>query len=128
MFTSNYRYLHTGVPYNTAYGWNMPNVKAQCSPFTYSNTLRPVYDYLLFIVKYFYKVSWVRQFYTHNSLSPKINIGSVEKYFIINHVGFHRRFAVKLIRVKMPLHVYDAITSLLKACMQVVESCICKPF
>ena len=30
MFTSNYRCLHTGVPYNTAYGWNRPKFKAQC--------------------------------------------------------------------------------------------------
>ena len=33
IFTSNYRCLHTGVPYNT--GWNKPHVKAQCSLFTY---------------------------------------------------------------------------------------------
>jgi len=31
----NYRSLHTGVPYYTAYGWNRPNVKAhyaRCLP------------------------------------------------------------------------------------------------
>ena len=37
LFTSNYGCLHTGVPYNTACGWNRPNVKAQCSLFTYTN-------------------------------------------------------------------------------------------
>ena len=31
IFTSNYRCLHTGVPYNTTYGWNRPIIKAQCS-------------------------------------------------------------------------------------------------
>ena len=35
IFTSNYRYIHTGVPYNTAYGLNRPYVNAQCSMFTY---------------------------------------------------------------------------------------------
>ena len=35
IFTSNYRCPHTGVPYNTVYGWNRPSVKAQCSLFTY---------------------------------------------------------------------------------------------
>jgi len=26
LFTSNYRCLHTGVPYNTVYGWNRPKM------------------------------------------------------------------------------------------------------
>jgi len=39
IFTSNYRCPHTGVPYNTAYGWNRPNFKAQCSLFTYTCAL-----------------------------------------------------------------------------------------
>jgi len=39
LFTSNYHCLHTGVPYKTAYGWNRPNVKAQCSLFTYTNCI-----------------------------------------------------------------------------------------
>ena len=28
--------LHTRVPYNNAYGWNRPNIKAQSSLFTYN--------------------------------------------------------------------------------------------
>ena len=36
LFTSNYRCLHTEVPYNTVHGWNRLNVKAQCSLFTYN--------------------------------------------------------------------------------------------
>ena len=36
---SNYRCLHTGVPFNTAYGWNKSNVKAQWSLFTYIDKL-----------------------------------------------------------------------------------------
>ena len=37
ILTSNDCCLHTGVPYNTAYGWNRPNVNTvQCSLFTYT--------------------------------------------------------------------------------------------
>ena len=36
IFTGKYHCLHTGVPYNRPYGWNRPNVKAQCSLFTFS--------------------------------------------------------------------------------------------
>jgi len=39
IFTSNNSCLHTGVPYNSAYSWNRPNVKAQCSLFTYKSVL-----------------------------------------------------------------------------------------
>jgi len=31
--------VHTRVLYNTAYGWNRPILKAQCSLFTYSGAL-----------------------------------------------------------------------------------------
>ena len=36
IFTNNYGCLHIGVPYNTGFGWNRPNIKAQCSLFIYS--------------------------------------------------------------------------------------------
>ena len=36
-FTSNYRCLHTGVPYNAASGWIRQHGKAQCSLSTYSS-------------------------------------------------------------------------------------------
>ena len=36
IITSNYHCLHTWVPSNNGYGWNMPNVKAQCSLFIYT--------------------------------------------------------------------------------------------
>ena len=42
IFMSNYSCLHTWVPYNTAYGWNRPNVNAQCSLFTYTISLNNV--------------------------------------------------------------------------------------
>jgi len=54
MFTSNYRCLHTGVPYNTAYGWNRPNGKAQSSLFTYTQGFHTC-DQSIQIM-----VSWVR--------------------------------------------------------------------
>jgi len=36
IFTSKCYCLHTGISYNTAYGWNRPTVKPQCSLLTYS--------------------------------------------------------------------------------------------
>ena len=36
---SNYHCLDTEVPNNTVYGWNRPNVKAQCSLFICNNSL-----------------------------------------------------------------------------------------
>ena len=46
IFTSNYRCLHTGVPYNTTYGWNRPIIKAQCSclPIPNSHFSGPCYE------------------------------------------------------------------------------------
>ena len=35
IFTSNYCHQHTGVPFNTAYGWKMQKGKAQYSLLTY---------------------------------------------------------------------------------------------
>jgi len=62
MFTSNYCCLHTGVPYNTAFGWNRPYVKAQCSLFTYNlfnNRQHNIYihQYLSCFMKYTFKLS-----------------------------------------------------------------------
>ena len=37
IFMSNYRCLHTGVPYNAASGWIRQHGKAQCSLSTYSS-------------------------------------------------------------------------------------------
>jgi len=36
IFTGKYSCLHTEVPYNRPYGWNRPNVEAQCWLLTYN--------------------------------------------------------------------------------------------
>ena len=56
IFTSNYRFLHTWVPYNTAYGWHRPNAEVQFSLFTYTTVLLSLLCNNIVILRLAYEV------------------------------------------------------------------------